>query len=180
MEDNGEDIRNINIPESEGGRTVAGPLLGMVDVTKPMKLKEFNIGIEEQPKLDKIGDYWDDDIVGKIVELLIEYQDLFPLNFLELKGIIREIGVMNITLKPYACPVKQCPYRLNPKYKKKVKEDLDKMVVAGIIERIEESEWVSTMVVQDKKTKGEIRICVDLHKLNDACVHDPFPAPFSD
>ena len=54
------------------------------------------------------------------------------------------------------------------------------MVVVGIIEPVEESDWVSPMVVQHKKTKGEIRICVDLQKLNDACVHDPFPTPFSD
>jgi len=36
------------------------------------------------------------------------------------------------------------------------------------------------MVVQEKKMKGEIRIYVDLRKLNDACVHDPFPTPFTD
>ena len=54
------------------------------------------------------------------------------------------------------------------------------MVTAGIIEPVEQSEWVSPMAVQEKKTKGEIRIYVDLLKLNDACVHDPFPAPFSD
>jgi hypothetical protein len=41
------------------------------------------------------------------------------------------------------------------------------MLEAGIIEPIEESEWISLMVVQDKKT-GEIRIYVDLRKLNDA------------
>jgi hypothetical protein len=35
------------------------------------------------------------------------------------------------------------------------------------------------MVVQDKKT-GEIRICVDLRKMNDACLHDPFSTPFTD
>jgi hypothetical protein len=35
------------------------------------------------------------------------------------------------------------------------------------------------MVVQDKKTGG-IRICVDLRKLNDVCLHDPFPTPFID
>jgi hypothetical protein len=27
---------------------------------------------------------------------------------------------------------------------------------------------------------GGIRICVDLRKLNDAFVHDPFPTPFID
>lgn len=36
------------------------------------------------------------------------------------------------------------------------------------------------MVVQEKKQKVEIRICVDLRKLNDACVHDPFLTPFTD
>ena len=35
------------------------------------------------------------------------------------------------------------------------------------------------MVVQDKKAKGEIRICVDLRKLNDASIHYPFPTPFT-
>jgi hypothetical protein len=35
------------------------------------------------------------------------------------------------------------------------------------------------MVVQDKK-QGGIRICVDLRKLNDACLHDPFHTPFTD
>ena len=35
------------------------------------------------------------------------------------------------------------------------------------------------MVVQDKKTH-EIKIYVYLRKLNDACLHDPFPTPFID
>ena len=54
------------------------------------------------------------------------------------------------------------------------------MLAVGIIELVEESEWVSPMVVQEKKTKGEIKICVDLRKLNDSCLHDPFPTPFTD
>ena len=35
------------------------------------------------------------------------------------------------------------------------------------------------MVVQDKKT-GEFRIFVNLWKLNDVYLHDPFPTPFTD
>ena len=54
------------------------------------------------------------------------------------------------------------------------------MLTAGIIELTKESKWVSLMVVQEKKMKGDIRICVDLRKLNYACVHDPFPTPFID
>jgi hypothetical protein len=69
-----------------------------------------------------------------------------------MKGIKGPMGEMKIPLKPDARPVKQRPYRLNPKYKKKVKIELDRMLEAGIIEPVEESEWISPMVVQDKKT----------------------------
>jgi hypothetical protein len=60
-----------------------------------------------------------------------------------------------------------------------VKIQLDRMLEAGIIEPVEESELINPMVVQDKNT-GEIRICVDLIELNDSCLHDPFPTPFMD
>lgn len=61
-----------------------------------------------------------------------------------------------------------------------VKEELDKILVAGIIKHVEESEWVSPMILQEKKTKGEIRIFVELRNINDEFVHDPFPTPFID
>jgi hypothetical protein len=53
------------------------------------------------------------------------------------------------------------------------------MLEAGIIEIVKESKWISPMVVQDKK-QGGIKICVNLRKLNDAFLHDPFPTPFMD
>ena len=111
--------------------------------------------------------------------MLHEYQDLFPTKLSEMKGIAGYLGEMKIPLKTGAKPVKQRPYRLNPRYKQKVKAELDRMIAAGIIEPVEESEWISPMVVQDNKT-GDIRICIDLRKLNDACLHDPFPTPFTD
>jgi hypothetical protein len=51
---------------------------------------------------------------------------------------------------------------LNPIYKQKVKDEIDKMLKAGIIEQVEESEWISLMVVQDKKQgRGITKIYVD-------------------
>jgi hypothetical protein len=95
-----------------------------------------------------------------------------------MKGIKGPMGEMKIPLKPDARPVKQRPYRMNPKYKQKIKIELDRMLEARIIEPVEEFEWIIPMVVQDKKS-GEIKICVDLRKLNDACLHDSFPTPFT-
>jgi hypothetical protein len=104
---------------------------------------------------------------------------LFLTTFTDIKGIKGPMGEIRIPLKPNSRPFKQRTYRLNPKCKEKVKIELDRMLEAGIIEPIKESEWISPMVVQNKNT-GEIKICVDLRKLNDAFFHDPFPTPFTD
>jgi len=89
--------------------------------------------------------------MDKVVELLHEYEDVFPTKFTYLKGIIGALGVMKIMLNPNAKPVKQRPYCLNPKYKEKVCVELDKMLATGIIEPMEESDWVRPMVVREKK-----------------------------
>jgi hypothetical protein len=147
-------------------------------IGQSIKIKKVNIGTKETPHLDNVGYYWDAATIDNITELLHEYQDLFMTKFTDMKGIKVPMGEMRIPLKPDEILFKQRPYRLNPKYKEKVKIELNRMLEAGIIEPIEESEWISLMVVQDKKT-GEIRICIDLRKLNVACFHDPFPTPFT-
>jgi hypothetical protein len=96
-----------------------------------------------------------------------------------MKGIAGDIGEMNIPLKAEARTIRQQPYRLNLIYKQKVKAEIDRMLEDRIIEPVEELKWVSSMVVQEKK-KGGIRVCFDLRNLNDACLHDPFPTPFTD
>ena len=90
-------------------------------VIEKVKTKKLNIGIDANAKMASVGDYWDDVIVGQIAGLLQEYQDLFPTRFIEMKGILGDLGVMKIPLKEGAKPIKQCPYRLNPKYKENMK-----------------------------------------------------------
>ena len=75
----------------------------------------------------------------KIIYLLHELQYLFPTKFSKMKGILGDLGGMNILLKRDAKPVRQRLYRLNLRYKERVKAELDGMLEAGIIEPIEES-----------------------------------------
>lgn len=86
-----------------------------------------------------IGDYWDGETINQVVDLLKEYQDIFTTSFSKMKGIVDELGEMRIQLKPDAKPVKRRPYWLNPRYKEKVKQELDKMLTVGIITPVEES-----------------------------------------
>ena len=76
-------------------------------------------------------------------------------------------------------PVKHHLYHLNLQYKERVKDKLNKMLDARFIDPVEELEWISPMVMQDKKT-DEVQICVYLRKLNDACLDDQFLTPFTD
>ena len=115
IEEEDKDPKKINIPETEGHYEVEGLQVESLDITTLLKTRQVNIGTEAKPKFAKIGDYWDDATVDKVIEQLREYQDLFPTKFSNLKGITRDLDVMRITLKPNVKPVKQRPYRLNPK-----------------------------------------------------------------
>lgn len=45
---------------------------------------------------------------------------------------------------------------------------------------VDEADQISPIVIQNKKDANEIRVCINYRSLNNACVHDPFPTPFSD
>ena len=59
---------------------------------KPLEIKKVNNGSPENPKFADIGDYSDDETVRKITELLHEFQDMFLINFYEMKGIVGDLG----------------------------------------------------------------------------------------
>ena len=71
-----------------------------------MKIRKVNVGIEENPKFASVGDYWDEETMAKITDLLHEFQDIFPTKFLEMKGILGDLGEMKIPLKPDVKPVR--------------------------------------------------------------------------
>jgi hypothetical protein len=70
-------------------------------------VKKIKIGTTENPKMANIGDYQDEKIVESITNLLHVYSDLFQTKFTEMKGIVGEIGEMNIPLKYEAISVRQ-------------------------------------------------------------------------
>lgn len=72
-EEEDEDPRKLNIPETKGHREVEGLQLENLDIIKPLKTRHLNIGMEAEPKFAKIGDYWDNATLDKVTELLREY-----------------------------------------------------------------------------------------------------------
>eukprot|EP00253_Pinus_taeda_P029982 PITA_29982 len=68
---------------------------------------------------------------------------------------------------------------MNPALKDIVREELEKLLDAGFIYPISNSEWVSPLVLVPKKN-CKWRICVDYGELNKATKKDHFPLPFID
>ena len=68
---------------------------------------------------------------------------------------------------------------MNLNYTAKVKEEIDKLLRVGFIRPIKRATWLSLIIVVPKKN-GQIRVCVDYHKLNAATVTDAFPLPVTD
>jgi hypothetical protein len=66
--------------KTKGEHAVEGPKLESVEYANPLRMHKVNIGTKDNPKFTNIGDYWNEETVEKIVDLLHEYQDLFPLH----------------------------------------------------------------------------------------------------
>jgi hypothetical protein len=97
-----EELRNLDIKETEGSREIQDtiPSHTCSSYNHPLKLWKVNIGSVENPKIASIGDYWDEKAMNEVHNLLREYEDLFLKMFSELKGIKGAMGEMKIELKP--------------------------------------------------------------------------------
>ena len=118
------------------------------------------------------------------VSLLSDFSDVFASSPSDLTGILPRLGEHKIDLVEGAVPVRQRQYRLNPRYLLMVKEDINRLLEAGFIYSVVNSEWVSPIVVVPKKIgadgKVKIRVCQDFRKLNASTKKDYFPIPFTD
>ena len=76
-----DDPHEINIPKSIGTHLVKGSDVSSDLFLNLLKIKKVNIGSPKNLKFSNIGDYWDDEIVKNITDLLHEFQDLFTFKF---------------------------------------------------------------------------------------------------
>lgn len=96
-----------------------------------------------------------------------------------MKGIPTSLCTHHIYIKEDFRPVRQPQRRMNHALKNIVKEELQKLLDAGFIYPILDSQWVSPLVIVPKKN-CKWRICVDYRVLNKATQKDNFPLPFID
>ncbi len=61
----------------------------------------------------------------------------------------------------------------------KIKEEIERLVGAGLIRPARYVEWLSNIVPAIKKN-GKLRICIDFRNINMATPKDEYPMPIAD
>ncbi|GJY24650.1 reverse transcriptase domain-containing protein [Tanacetum coccineum] len=117
--------------------------------------------------------------------------------FSDIKGIDPQFCTHKILMEENAKPIVQHQRRVNPKIHEVIKQEVIKLLDAGLIYPISDSPWVSPVHCVPKKggitvvknEENELiptrlvtgwRVCIDYRKLNDATRKDHFPLPFMD
>ena len=111
--------------------------------------------------------------------MLRNHLDAFAWSYKEMKGVHPSVCTHHIYNKEDYKPVRQPQRRMNPTLKDIVEEELQKLLDAGFIYPISDSEWVSPLVLVPKKNR-KWRIYVDYWELNKTTKKDLFPLPFID
>ena len=110
----------------------------------------------------------------KLEKLLMSFTEVFSEGKRDI-GKCR-LGVQHsIPLKLNTVAVKQPLRRIPFAYRDEVKKDLKAMIEDGIIEK-SSSQWASPLVIV-RKSSGDLRICVDYRKLNEATQVTSYPLP---
>ncbi|KAG1262230.1 hypothetical protein G6F66_014316 [Rhizopus arrhizus] len=98
--------------------------------------------------------------------------------FVEVSGLGRVAGVEHhIRLKTDE-PIRCKPYRLTWEEEKVLKEELEKLLDQGLIEK-SDGLYASPILFVQKKD-GSKRLCIDYRKVNAITVKDAYPLPFID
>ncbi|MCO5597264.1 hypothetical protein L7F22_051340 [Adiantum nelumboides] len=111
------------------------------------------------------------------INMFKRYLHHFITDYSMIKGV--DVIQHHIDLKPDAKPVAQKLRRLGVVQQEALLFEVNKLLKAGFIYPVTNSEWVSPVVVTPKKN-GKWRVCVDYKPLNAATKRDHFPLPFQD
>ena len=82
---------------------------------------------------------------------------------------------LELHIYPEVTPVAQKPGRFPFALREKVTAKVEDLIANDIVERVEgPTSWMSPVVVAPK-TSGDIRLCVDMRKANEAIIRERIP-----
>jgi hypothetical protein len=119
-----------------------------------------SIPVEIEPgKTLNINPNMTDAETQQLMKLLLENKEAFAWDYTYMKGISPELCTHRIYIKEDCRPICQSQRRMNPNLREILKEELQKLLDAGFIYPISDSEWVSPLVIVPKKNREMESMC---------------------
>nr|GEZ83940.1 reverse transcriptase domain-containing protein [Tanacetum cinerariifolium] len=132
-----------------------------------------------------------------LLTILKSHKRAITWKLFDIKGINPEFCTHKILMEEDFTPAVQHQRRVNPKIYDFIKQEVIKLLDAGLIYPISDSPWVSPVHCVPKKGGFTVvenedneliptrlvmgwRVCIDYHKFNEATRKDHFPLPFMD
>ncbi|KAG5540097.1 hypothetical protein RHGRI_020361 [Rhododendron griersonianum] len=139
----------------------------------------------------------DDTQEQKLLNVLKEHKEAIGWSINDIKGVSPSLVMHRIHLEENAKTSREPQRRLNPAMQEVVRAEILKLLDAGVIYPISDSNWVSPVQVVPKKSGVTVvknednelvptrvqtgwRVCIDYRKLNSMTRKDHFPLPFID
>jgi hypothetical protein len=86
-----------------------------------------------------------------MIALLKEYSNCFAWDYTKMPGLDRSIVEHRLPLKKGFCPFQQRARQMRTKALEEVKKEIEKMLEAGFIRPCRYAEWISSIVLVQKK-----------------------------
>ena len=135
------------------------------------------IPLDDDPEhLAYIGSKLAEDLKSHLIHFLRQNRDVFAWKQADMGGIDPTVITHKLNVSPSFKLVKQKRRSFAPERQKEINEEVDKLLQAGAIREVEDSEWLANVVLV-KKANGKWRLCIDFTNINRACPKDSYPLP---
>jgi hypothetical protein len=176
---------------TEGYRSSKDDVVGVVDdldetgklgrgFSSMDDLEEVDIGDEVICRPTYISAHLTLEQKKEMCQLLKGYTCCFAWDYTKMLELSRELVEHRLPIKAGFRPYKQAPRNFKPEIISRVKEEVDCLLQARFIQPCRYAEWVSNIVLMEKKNTEKIRICVDFRNLNRATPKDEYRKPIAD
>ena len=129
-------------------------------------LEEVDVGDGTIPRSSFVNKKFKSDRKDKLIELLKEYLYCFVWFYFEMLDLSHELVEHRLPIKEGFRPYTQPSRRFNPEIYDRVKEEVNRLLDVNFIRPCRYADWISNIVLVEKKGSGKIRICIDFCNLN--------------
>ncbi|GKV45226.1 hypothetical protein SLEP1_g52334 [Rubroshorea leprosula] len=142
-------------------------------------VEEVLVDDKDPSRKTQIGTRLNPEERAELIAFLRANNDVFAWTSADMPGIPTSVCQHKLSTNPLKKPVAQKRRLFGGERLQAIKEEVEKLLHAGFVQKVDYCEWVANPVLV-KKANGKWRMCIDYTNLNNACPKDCYPIPSID